>query len=101
MVWGDFNTEELTQNAQADCQNPSLWWNHLRRQTVQSFDHPCSQGYWKKGKKKPRWIFQCLFNVPFSLRDIDQNRCSVNGGMTETQKFATKRKLKMSAFQFF
>lgn len=51
MVWGDFNTEELTQNAQADCQNPSLWWNHLRRQTVQSFDHPCSQGYWKKGKK--------------------------------------------------
>ena len=24
MVWGDFNTEELTQNAQADCQNPSL-----------------------------------------------------------------------------
>ena len=51
MVWGDFNTEELTQNAQADCQNPSLWWNHLRRQTVQSFDHPCLQGYWKKGKR--------------------------------------------------
>ena len=41
------------------------------------------------------------FNVPFSLRDTDQNRCCVNGGVTETQKFATKPKLKTSAFQCF
>lgn len=37
----------------------------------------------------------------FVMRYRCINRYCVNGGVTEMQKFATKRKLKMSAFQCF
>ena len=58
--------------------------------------------YWNTVNDRNVLIIKSLeFKVPFSLRDIDQNRCCVNGGVTETQKFVTKRKLKTSAFQCF
>ena len=58
--------------------------------------------YWNTVNGRNALIIKSLeFNVPFSLRDTDQNRCCVNGGVTETQKFATKPKLKTSAFQCF
>ena len=58
--------------------------------------------YWNTVNGRNALIIKNLeFNVPFSLRDIDQNRYCVNGGVTETQNLQPNASSKRQLFNAF